>query len=89
MKKKLTITAALISCMAGLSGCDGGGWNHALCRQAVVDEVKTTDVQLVPGQDWRWIARASNGDVWYVETMGSKPDVTAKTLIFKGGDQAR
>lgn len=65
-----------------LSAC-GQAFNNTACRQAVVEEMKTTDVANVPGKDFSFIARTSDGSVWIVETMSSKtPDVTTKTQLF-------
>lgn len=66
-----------------LAGC-GGGMNHAKVRQAIIDELETTEVTPIPGKNFEFIARGKGGEVWYVQTYGSEAKVTAKTLLFSG-----
>lgn len=73
---------AIIGLAALLCGCSDG-YNSAKCRQAVVGELNTSEVQEVPnGNGFRFIARLRDGSVWYVECMGEKAEITAKTILF-------
>lgn len=78
MKIKLIIVASTVV----LFGCEDG-FNKSLCRQSIVETMKTTDVYPSPEDGFKWIVRTQDGAVWYVETMGPHPTITAKTMIFQ------
>lgn len=66
-----------------LTAC-GPAFNSLACRQAVMEEMKTTDVLNLEGSKYKFLVRTEDGAVWIVETMnGSSPKITLKTLIFK------
>jgi len=71
-----------VACSALFGGGCGDGWNVARCRQAVMEELKTDEVQAVPDTKWQFIARLEDGSIWYVETTGPKAEVTARTKLF-------
>lgn len=58
--------------------------NHAKVRQAIIDELETTEVTPIPGKKWEFIARGKGGEVWYVEAWSSEAKITARTLLFSG-----
>ena len=78
----------LIGCLVmgvGVVGCSDPAFNSAACRQAVVDEFKTADVQNLEGAKFKFVVRDPDNNIWYVETMSSQSTkVTAKTMLFKG-----
>lgn len=81
--KKLLI-CALLSIVTGLTSCSpsSDGHNHAKVRSAIIEEMKTTNVTPVPGEKWKFIVYTSNNEVWYVEALSAKAEITSKTLLF-------
>ena len=80
MIKKLLIVLAMIIPIAGCSR--GDGWNQTKLRQAIVEEMKTTEIVRYPDNDYKFIVRTPDGAVWFVEMMGTKAEITAKALLF-------
>lgn len=80
MIKKLLIVLAMIIPIAGCSR--GDGWNQTKLRQAIVDEMNTTEIVRYPDNDYKFIVRTPDGAVWFVEMMGTKAEITAKALLF-------
>lgn len=84
MKRILLLGALLLAaCDYNPTDSPESGYNVVNCRQAVIEELKTTDVVQVPRTQWNWIARLPNGEVWWVETYGVKAKISAKTLLLK------
>ena len=86
--KAIGLTGILaVVCMELLSGCDDcrhprEATNLALCRQSVVDKFGGY-VSEIPGQKYRYIARDTNGAVWYVETLNTDDaKVSAQTQLL-------
>lgn len=76
----------LITVMLTLTGCEhsqDSGYSHEACRQNIIEEFKTLDVAELH-YNYTFIVRTPNGDVWYMEQMGSKPGTTLKTQLFQG-----
>lgn len=75
---------ALLAAVAilALAGC-GEGFNNAKLLQSAQEEFPGGDVRLIPGEKYKFIVRAADGSVWYVESMkadSAKP--TAKAQLF-------
>ena len=80
MIKKILIGLAMIVPIAGCERVDG--WNQTKLRQAIVDEMETTEIVRYPDNDYKFIVRTPDGAVWFVELMGPKAEITAKSLLF-------
>jgi hypothetical protein len=78
IRKSILITLTLL-----LFGCNMNAFSVTACRQAVVDDVGTSDVFAIPGKSYTFVARDKNGAVWIVETLsGDGAKVTSKTMMF-------
>lgn len=75
-------TTSLLALLVLLSSGCGDGYNRAKCRQAVIEEMKATEVVENPSQSYRYIVRTQDGAVWWVECLGPEATVTTKTLLF-------
>lgn len=81
MKEFLLVLLAVIATIA-LGAC-GDGMSNTKCRQAVVEQFATSDVQQLPELPYAFIVRSRDGSVWYVETRGArKAEVTHATQLF-------
>jgi hypothetical protein len=75
--KKIILAVAITASLAGCSGID-----HLGCRNSVVKDVGTQDV--VEVDNWKFVAKDAQGNVWYYETMSVvNTGVTKKIPLFK------
>lgn len=79
MIKNLILTLTIA---ASVVGCSGDGFNQTKIRQAIVDEMKTTEIIQSPNSEYKYIVRTSDGAVWLVECMSREAKITAKAMLF-------
>ena len=76
--KRVLMAAIAVIALASTVACD----NKIGCQQTVMDHFQTTDVRPLPRSDFYFIARDQEGNVWYVECVGTNSTKITNKIIL-------
>lgn len=85
MKNFNKIALILAVCWSAVlaSGC--AGYDVSDCYESVQAAYPDAEVQMIPGEKWRFLVRTKEGDIIYVETMNIlDTEMTQKFTAFRG-----
>lgn len=73
---KIIVLALAMVCLVGC------GFSSVRCRQSVAKKYGA-EVQVIPGEQFKFIARDTNGAIWFVETMNTgNAEISSEVLLF-------
>ena len=79
---KLSFLSVLVATALFSISCGSDGFNQLKCLENVELEFPTGEIRMIPNEKFRFLAKDSNGSIWYVVTLGSGPEVSGKVKIF-------
>jgi len=70
-----------IAFVLALVGC-GDGYDSSKCQQAVTEQLKGWEVVCCPSAYYCFVARDPEGNIWWIETMSNKAEITSKFILI-------
>lgn len=80
LKKQSTRLAVCLSLLLAV-GCDG--FDPLACYESVKAAYPDAEVTKIPGENWRFLVKTTDGDIIYVETMNGT-ELTQIFTAFRG-----